>query len=231
MKPHYPQKILPRQNYIVIDDVSTFASLRHIVLLRLYEKGFEDTFVGHYFPTGRFYDGLSTIMLSVFKKRDLRWKVIDKSTQVGNVWQHGDPIILPQRKQLTHLLTREYIGITIREIESFNSDISSLKNPKGDSLTIKDINGNTLIVSHLKFKVKHVPIRCNFWHCEIYAQIVLDDNSKLILDKNQKRVSKSQTERIVQSFMDQIDIEKFVPPKSDLRSHYISKKIYMESKY
>lgn len=205
MRKRYPKRLLPKPKYCLmgIMPVSFFGKFFLVRLnytksrLKSHEAILEnkdDIFPASHFRSG----GLSTILLSRFKKKD---SVFFPNFKTGKYkydapWEPPRLPFRPIRDDVKYIKRKGFVGLNIGVIYS-----------KKRKMEVK--KGKVSLGYHyITMKVEHRPTMCNFWHCEIvlWAEHIPDEKNK---ERYKKRLleitSKGVTESIGSTMLEMLE--------------------------
>lgn len=201
---YYPKRLLPKDDYHVIKELSKFSHMGLFYLARqqnasTFKK--EKSVVENYFPATEFLRGLSTNLLSVCKKKDNNWKLkkgVDDKFKAS--WLPHKIVEYPMEQDVDWNLDRPYVSVKIKDVFSLYQLGTG----------IRDNVGNPLNIEKLTFKIKHAPTCCNFWHFEIFVIVNFMNGKQLTLKEEGEKLPNNNSHTLVKMFIKQAQFENII---------------------
>lgn len=183
----YPRRLLPQARFKNMGVTNGFGPY-YVVRLgqrKVHIKNKQDLkehFAKH-MQSKEFIDGVSVLLLSVFRKKDV---LLRPDYKGHSSWEDdwdmktSTPMLV---EGISHEPHRAYFGFRIQDLSTVLFDYIPSKN----------IDNPSLPTMHLTLRVEHRPTTINFWHCNIYIceQNTLSDIRKKLEDKVIKRMAKA----------------------------------------
>lgn len=230
----YPNRIVPHSQWHILNHIDVKEHISNFFAIRLQESSNSTSISDRqknkyksYFPAKRFYDGISTILLSSqYRKRDVHWHIKNKDLHTSLLSNNQQPMFTKMniddykwRKK-----RRNFIGIRLSIIHTMCVESKTLST-NGFPTNIS-INGLTTNIKKYCFLFKHEPTICNFWHCNIFVAAILQDESLLILNEKQEYIPQKTVDRIAKKLRDNYMSDDMLKNSTFLKEYYLPKKMY-----
>jgi|GEM_PF-4921981 len=162
----YPDCLLPKTNYQIISE-----GFDGCCLVRRYNLNQVPVFKD---DNGRVYSkaifrssnqhdpDLSVNLLGVFLQEHLELRA---ASAFNEPWEVGQNVEPPKKENEDYFILQD-VGSWYAEIEKIN----------GLDFSYKFLKDKNWVQRKARFKVKHSPTRCNFWHLSILIEILNGDN-------------------------------------------------------
>lgn len=170
----YPQKLLPKKNFAIIDDKISY--LNKLYLIRHTPKKSKEIGRTHELPQ------YSLNLLGIFKTKHSKIKLKNPNSPYSDYWLSGDKNLRPKWNEIKRDSKRGEIYFKFSEVNNFPFPIESGKQ-----------------FSKYNLALKHKPTKCNFWHFEI--KWYDDNDNEVVIDTSGKKPKIRGVPKLVSSLM------------------------------
>lgn len=182
----YPLRLLPNERYKTFDLLKNFGEYYVIRLapgkdiIRTKEQ--LDKKFKAAMQAKEFADGVSVVLVSVFRKKDVLYKPdYDLHPEWEDNWDELSSTPRPS-EGVSRIPRKSYMGFKLKDLNDVDFEYTPIKGT--DSPDMKPIN--------CTIRVEHAPSNINFWHCNLYIceKGTLQDLRNVFDDTLMKRVAR-----------------------------------------
>ena len=144
-----------------------------------------------YTQAKEFLEGVSVSLISVYKTRDVRFKIKkDSDRDYHTLWGNGD-VELPESKDVIYDKATPYVGMSANKIKSAKFNVRATESFVNSEKLSKFAD----LIPLITLKFEHAPTLCNYWHFNIFMYTGEKDTERLDIS-NQLGMGKNQVEKI-----------------------------------
>lgn len=144
-----------------------------------------------YTQAKEFWEGVSVSLISVYKTRDVRFKIKkDCDRDYHALWDNGD-VDLPKSQDVIYDKEATYVGMSADKIKSAAFNVRATES----FMNSEKLSKFAELIPSITLKFEHAPTLCNYWHFNIFMYTGEKDTERLDLS-NHLGIEKNQVEKI-----------------------------------